>query len=183
MNAPLHRSRQRGMSLLEAMIATLVLSFGVVGLMMAQLTAASQNAAAGKLARATLVARDMSSRIASWPVNDPRIADSNGANNAVTLTSGYVDSVNPADYDSEPAPTTSSSFAAGGLIPNSRLDYNRDGTSDFRRFISVSPLTDAAGVTVGSRIGIVVVWQEGARARRLVIQQAKYDNAGALQGL
>lgn len=182
-SSPRARS-QRGTSLIEAMVATLVLSFGVLGLMLAQLTTAAQNSASAKIARATLLARDLASRVASWPSNDSRLNDANTANNAATFATGAMAAIDPTQYDMEPAPLSTATAVAGSPLPNDRLDYNGDGVADFRRFLSVAPLLDASGTVVGKRVAVVVAWPEAGRARRVVVHLTKYDNPlASLPGL
>lgn len=65
--AGVRRNNQRGVTLLEVMVAVLILAVGVLGAASLQLNAIRYSASAGHTTQATLVARDMLDRMRANP--------------------------------------------------------------------------------------------------------------------
>lgn len=169
------RRGQRGVTLIEVMAASVVMLIGVLGLLSAHITAATQNFSAARHARAVAIAEDVTAAVARWQYNDARIANSNTANDASVIESGrmYAAPV-AADFDTD---LNAAAVGAAPVLSNASLDFNTDGANDpdFQRFLTVAPMMDAAGNVIGRQVGVVVAWQDGAAWRQYVRFTAKYD--------
>ncbi|WP_163999980.1 type IV pilus modification PilV family protein [Pyxidicoccus caerfyrddinensis] len=158
----------RGTSLIEAMVATAALLFGMLGLLSADLVSFQQNAYAVKQNQATALARDMADTVSRWNYTDARLANDTG-NDTRVLESG-ASSLEPdwSAYELDMA-------TAAETTATSRTRV-LDSTS-FRRHVALRPLRDGA-TQLGLLVSAVVSWPEGGRWRQVVLHTMVYDPAG-----
>ena len=82
------RTHQRGLTLIESMVALLVISIGLLGIAALQITAMNQNTSSLNHSQAVWIAYNMSDRIRA---NLPEFANYDG----IDTTSGYTGSCEP----------------------------------------------------------------------------------------
>jgi type IV pilus assembly protein PilV len=85
---------EKGFTLMEVLVATVVLSLGLLGLEKMHLTAIQVNTIASRLTQATTLAQDRVERLMAMPYNDPLLADTTPTG---TFTS-YTDPNPPQGY-------------------------------------------------------------------------------------
>jgi len=97
------RADERGMSLIEVLIALTILAFALLGLMPLFASAVKTTASANQLSNANTLAREKLEELSGYPRNDPRISEGAHAND---LPSGYNPSsgavCGPAPYQTCP---------------------------------------------------------------------------------
>ncbi|HJR77292.1 MAG TPA: type IV pilus modification protein PilV [Nitrospiraceae bacterium] len=124
--------RQRGFSLLEAMVAAGVLSVGLLGLAGLQGMSLGKNVDAGEITRATNLATDITERIQN---NRQRVMEYSGIDTAVACPATYTD----------PAPFGLGNIMAVGV--GAQGDCNQ-----WRTVVAASGLANARGVLTVERL-------------------------------
>jgi type IV pilus assembly protein PilV len=66
---------EKGLTLLEVLVAMVVLSLGLLALTKMQITAIQVNAASGRLTQATAIAQDKLEQLMALPYDDPQLDD------------------------------------------------------------------------------------------------------------
>jgi hypothetical protein len=146
----------RGTTLIEAMAATVVLLFGMLGLLSADLISFQQNAYAVKQNQATALARDVADTVSRWNYTDARLTNV-ATNDALVLESG-----------------ASSSEPNWGAY---ELDLGTVPATTFRRHVALRPLMDGT-TQLGLLVSAIVSWPEGGRWRQVVLHTMVYDPSG-----
>jgi prepilin-type N-terminal cleavage/methylation domain-containing protein len=169
----------RGLTLLESMIAMVVLLIGGLGLLSLNSTAHRMNGDARRMTRATAVAQDLLNQVETWGYADARLANLRTTNDS-PLRHGDGDfrfeaSADPLGdelADHGEAELTPANF---GGIPAAQL---ADG--GYQRFWNVSAPDDANanGVEDGRRVAVIVRWPHGTTWRRIVLQGMAINPAG-----
>ncbi|BDG04280.1 type IV pilus modification PilV family protein [Anaeromyxobacter oryzae] len=131
------RRGQRGTTLLEAMIAMVVLLCGALGVIGINNLGLRLNDSARKMTRATAIAQDLVDNIALWPWGDARLTT--GAHAEVDLTAG------------------------GAVFPGVPLAELQDG-NDFQRSWTATYVDDADGDGTfdAVRVAVTVQWSTGS---------------------
>lgn len=183
---------QRGSTILEALLAMALIMTGAAGLIGLNNVGIRLDADGRRITRATAIAEDLAGQIALWPYDDPRLANSNSANED-----------DPGDAAANlqlPGPATGW-IDHGGFDTSGRVesDLTLGGTlwhgipsadvvsGGFERYWSVSAndpanpggLLDANRNTVPDalRVAAIVRWPAGAGWRRVVILVNKINPA------
>src|SRR5215831_1220609 len=68
---------EKGLTLLEVLVAMVVLSLGLLALAKMQITAIQVNAASGRLTQGTAIAQDKVEQLMALPYTDPQLDDKN----------------------------------------------------------------------------------------------------------
>jgi type IV pilus assembly protein PilV len=170
---------QRGVTLIEAMVAMVVLLVGAIGMVSIHSTGARLQGEAREVTRATAIAQDLMNQIQTWEYADARLANANAANDRDPSDDAGAFSVygTTPPFDHAEADLT----AGGGTwtgIPTAAL-----ATGGFERYWNVSTinpdgsLIDAAGngVADGMRIAVIVRWLQGSAWHRVVLHGYKVN--------
>lgn len=136
-------TQQDGFTLIEAMIAIMLLVIGILPLFAMQISSINGNAAANGLTGASIRALDQIEQILAWDSSDPRLNDNENVN--------FV-GVNGADV------------ADGSLAIDDFMVY-WDGTP---RMDPANP-----GTQVGIDMQVHVLWNEGGRRKQLTMNVTK----------
>lgn len=166
-HAPRNRASRRGMTLIEAMAATVALLFGMIGLLSADLVSFQQNAYAVKQNQATALARDMADTVNRWNYTDTRLANSTSNDTRVLESGAFSTEPDWSVYELDMATATGS-----GVTALARMD-----SSGFRRHLALRPLMDGP-TQLGLLVSTVVSWPEGGRWRQVVLHTMVYDPTG-----
>lgn len=165
---------QRGLTLIEAMIAMAVMIVGVTGLVGLSRQGLRLNAEGRRLTSAVGVAQDLAQQIETWEYLDPRLGNTSTANDA-----DYADAA--LEFENE---------APADAPDHAEADLEKDGTKwlgipgdtlttlGYQRFWNVAEIDDqnANGVPDGKRIAVIVRWQpQGDTWRRVVLHVAKLN--------
>ena len=175
---PMIRS-QRGVTLIEAMVAMVVLLVGAIGMVSIHSTGARLQGEAREVTRATAIAQDLMNQIQTWEYADVRLANANASNDADPSDDAGAFALygTTPPFDHAEADLT----AGGGTwtgIPTAAL-----ATGGFERYWNVSTtdqngnLIDAAGngVADGMRVAVIVRWLQGASWHRVVLHGYKVN--------
>lgn len=170
---------EQGTTLLEAMIATAVLLIGALGAISAHKFGLEANADSRKIVRASAVAQDLVEQMALWPFTDPRLANSNTANDADLGDTAFAFETNAPPSDHGEADLTAGGTTFAGLAQAEITDGIR-----FERYWNVAYVDDQDGDGVWDlvRIAVVVRWPHGGTAaspryRRIVAFTSKLNPA------
>jgi prepilin-type N-terminal cleavage/methylation domain-containing protein len=168
---PQHPS-QRGMSLIEVMIAVALLVIAGTGIAQMTMAGTALNADARRITRASAIAQDLLGQIQTWDYDDPRLAN--------TTTSNDLD-YGDGSQSFEAATGFTADHAEADLTLNG-LDWNGVPQADlaaggYERYWNVAELddTNGNGVPDARRIAVIVRWPHGAGFRRLVLYTAKIN--------
>lgn len=161
------RRTERGTTLIEAMVAAVVLLIGAVGMMGLHATGVRMEGEAREITRATAIAQDLLGQMQTWEYSDTRLANSNPANDGdVADTSrAFEDGGSTPPYDHLEADLSNAGASWNG-IPAAAL-----APGGFERYWSVSEPDDvnANGVPDGRRIAVIVRWPRGTNWHRVVL--------------
>jgi Tfp pilus assembly protein PilV len=156
------RAGARGVTLLEAMIAMVVVTVGAAGTIAVNAHQAARNGEARRITEATALAQDMVENMAGWAYDDPRLADTNaGNNNDLGDTARSFEGTNPTADHGE-----------ADLTLNGATWTGLPARGDFQRYWNVA----ADGTQ--RRIAVIVRWPQGAGFRRVVSYTARADMSG-----
>lgn len=153
-------SSQRGMALLEAMIAMIVVAIGATGAMGLHMHQLAQTGEARHTTTAAALAQDMVESMSLWAWNDTRLADSRTSNNSDIGDAARAFEGSTFEYDHAEADLGSSWTG----LP---------ARAGFERYWNVA----TTGRLV--KIAVIVRWQQGSGWRRLVAYTARADMSGA----
>lgn len=168
------RRMDRGFSLIEGMIAIVIMLIGLLGLASLQVVGVRANSFGRHMQQASMLASDLAENIERWDYNDTRISPTtlrtwNVSNSSDTSTMDSKYDLGRAD-----APSLTSDFsdkvgdskatvanALGTTYAGLSSDTDGDGTPDFVRYWNVwgTTINAAEGVT-GKTIQIIVRWKE-----------------------
>jgi len=154
---------QCGTTLIEAMLAMLLVAVGATGTIGVHLYQVARNAEARQITEASALAQDLVENMTLWAWNDSRLADSNTSNN------GDIGDTAHAFEGSSPVADHGEADLSTGPIPWTGLPA-RGG---FERYWNVA--------TVGSqsRIAVIVRWPQGGGWRRVVAFTTRASMTGA----
>jgi type IV pilus modification protein PilV len=181
------RPGQRGFSIIEAMIASIVMLIGLLGLAALQIIGVRSNHFGKHMTQASQLAQDLVESIQRWDYNDARLTP------AVARSWNAQDSASTAAVDKESdmgrgvaathtdgstytadftEGTTNSSktsaLAAAFCTPNPpgcpyiglSGDVDGDGVLDYQRYWNVWTTTFDGSTTTGKFVQVIVRWQE-----------------------
>jgi prepilin-type N-terminal cleavage/methylation domain-containing protein len=187
--------RDRGFSLIEAMVASVVMLVGLLGLAGLQITGVRANHLGKRMAQASLLARDLVQNMQLWQYTDPRLT-------ALTHPTLYVDTnasdirqywdagraISPAvqfDYtdgtDSSGAQRVSQLAASyEGVLSPTDPTLPAAEQVIFSRYWNVFNVDlNGSGTAQGKLVQVVVRWKEGnVGYRQVTTSFYKYDPAG-----
>ncbi len=159
-----------GTTLLEAMVALVVMLIGALGVISLHQQGLVLNADARRIMRASAIAQDLVDNIDHWPYTDPRLANSNGDNDAdVGDTAQAFEGASPPADHGEADLTTGGTTWTG--IPTANM-------GEFERYWNVAypDDSDGNGTPDGVRVAVVVRWPLGPnRWRRIVSLTTKFN--------
>jgi hypothetical protein len=139
---------QRGTTLLEAMVALVVMLVGTMGVMALHKVGVRLHSDARRITRASAIAQDLVDQINLWPYTDPRLSDANGGNNANLGDATYLFEQSGAP----PADHGDADLTLGGTvwfgIPTNAIDATALGGARFERYWNVGPCRDATGAVI-----------------------------------
>lgn len=171
---------QRGMSLLENVLAMGILLTGAAGVVAIQRQSSFYLGDARRITRATAFAGDLATQIQLWDFDDPRLANSNTANDAdVGDPAGLFETQKDPPADHGEADLTLGGKVWTGL-PGDLLQAN-----GLERYWNVS-FKDASlndldangnGIPDAMRIAVIVRWQAAGGWRKIVIPLVKVNPA------
>lgn len=131
---------EKGFTLIEFMIAVLVLGIGMLAVAKMQITAMSGNFAANNMTMASTLAQDKIEALKGLAFDNPDLADTNHANNASMTDPGSV-SFYPADH----------------LDPNNPID-STGRTEAVRRFTRLWNIADNTPMEGVKTMVVFVCW-------------------------
>jgi prepilin-type N-terminal cleavage/methylation domain-containing protein len=177
------RRSERGVTLIEAMVAMVILLVGAMGMMGLHSTGVRMESEAREITRATAIAQDLMNQIQTWQYTDARLANGNGANDVdVADDAGAfaTTALPPADHGE--ADLTLNGLDWNG-VPSTELT-----AGGFERYWNVSTVdmsgslidSNSNGVADGMRIAVVVRWPRGATWHRIVLVGFKLNPADRL---
>lgn len=152
----------RGISLLESMIAMVVVAIGAAGTIAVNAHMASRNGEARRITEATGIAQDMVENMAGWAWDDPRLSDNDTTNNG---------KLGDPDRKFETA-TFTADHGEADLTLNSATWTGLPTRGDFQRYWNVA----ADGTQ--RRIAVIVRWPSGAGWKRVVSYTSRADMSG-----
>ena len=162
---------QRGLTLIEAMIAMAVMLIGVTGLVGLSRQGLRLNADGRRLTSAVAVAQDLVSEIEAWDYADPRLANTSTANDADYADDAMLYEGDPGSFTPDHGEADLTKDGAAWLgIPTAQVQDLR-----FERYWNVAEFDDqnGNGIPDGRRIAVIVRWQDGGSWRRVVLYLAK----------
>jgi Tfp pilus assembly protein PilV len=187
------RFKNRGVSLVEALVSLTVFSFGLIGVTSLHLISSRSNAMMRRMSQATELAQDLVENIGLWPYNDPRLVPSDNItaiNNALVsaridlgqATSGgaLLSKPNYAEQATTLAVNPSALYNATTQYDGYTADVDGDGVPDFERYWSVFNVNLANdGLTNGKLVVVTVRWMEPALGRyRQITSTTFVSNSG-----
>jgi type II secretory pathway pseudopilin PulG len=157
----------RGFTIIEALVAMVVITIGSIGMMSLMSTGQRLNADARQMTRAIAVGQDLLGQIALWQYTDPRLAA--GATGGVDITDETL------KFQNQDSPPYDHSDAE--LISPPDADPNFNGISNasldgvYERYWNVAYVDDsnANGVWDGVRVAVIVRWRQTGVWRRVVL--------------
>jgi len=180
------RTHERGTTLLEAMVALTVLLIGALGTMALHTQGQRMEMESRGITRATAIAQDLMSQIATWAYTDPRLADANAANNTDFADSADLfENQTPPPFDHAEADLTLNGLSWNGIpgpgsaapVPYIGAPCTPGAEACYERYWNVST-TDAGGnlidsngngIADGVRVAVLVRWMEGTAWHRIVL--------------
>jgi len=195
----------RGFSLIEAMVASVVMLIGLLGLAGLQVTATRANHLGKRMAQASLLAQDLVQNMQVWQYSDSRLAPQGGATPAHTGTyadTNHADIVKFWDLQNSAAlqsavDGTSLTFdftdGPAGAAQVNQLAANYSGVLSpvdptlpageqtiYQRYWNVFLVDlNASGTPQGKLVQVVVRWKEpNFGYRQVTTSFYKYDPAG-----
>jgi prepilin-type N-terminal cleavage/methylation domain-containing protein len=116
-----NRINQNGFTLIEALVAMVVLTIGILSLYTMQVTAVNGNTTANRLSVATTVATNCYERLWSIPYNDAQLSDTAGAKTHTQAEiTGFV----------LPQGVTGVRWGVTTWLNNDNIDNDQDGEED-----------------------------------------------------
>ena len=164
------RSRTRGFTLIEAMVASAILMVALAALLPLQVYGARTNRWSERTLDASLLATDLSENVSRWSYTDARL-------NALQTVNSFSDSTVAASWnmgtaavatqtaqysDSPTRDQNATTFnALGATYQGLSSDVDGDGRPDFTRYWNVYSVDLAGtGTPSGKLVQIIVRWNE-----------------------
>jgi prepilin-type N-terminal cleavage/methylation domain-containing protein len=171
------RARGRpGFTLIEVMVAMMVLLIGAAGLVGLANQGNAMNADGRRVTRATAIAQDLLANVELWAYDDPRLANPTTANDT-----DLGDAAGLFETDAVPlADHGEADLALGGAwlgVPQGELDLGQ-----YQRFWNVAEVDDwnGNGIPDVKRIAVIVRWPMGTTWRRMILYTTKINPAESL---
>ena len=158
------RNNDRGFTLLEPMMAVLVMLVGAVGVLGLHRIGVTVNGDARRMTRATAIAQDLLSQIETWDYTDVRLVNANASNDATIGDPAFA-----FEGASPPADHGEADLTAGGAafhgIPAAGL------AGGYERYWNVAYADDsnANNIVDSARLAVIVRWPQGSSWRRVVL--------------
>jgi hypothetical protein len=170
--------RERGISLIENMMAVSLLLIGALGGIAIHRQSQQYLGDARKITRASTIAGDLATQIQLWDFDDPRLVNTNTANDAdvgdSTLQFQALD-VPPADHGEADLDAAGRGWTGHPVKNDPILAANA-----MERYWNVSLNNvdeNANGVPDAMRIAVIVRWRSEGGWRRIVIPLVKVNPA------
>lgn len=158
---------QRGLTLIEVMVATVVLLVAALGMLGLHATGVRLEGQAREITRATTIAQDLLAQVQLWEYDDPRLANASPANDLdfADTAAAFEAEGSPPTFDHAEADLSSAAYEWNGL-PAAALVGGR-----FERYWNVAELDDANanGNFDGRRVAVIVRWPRGSGWHRVVL--------------
>lgn len=171
------RPSERGLTLIEAMVALVVVMLGALGMLGLHNQGQRMNGDALRMTRATAIAQDLANQIETWPYGDPRLVNVNLANDLLVGDPNFeLENPTTTFFDYDEASLTLGGTAWLG-IPSA--DVQAGG---YQRFwiVSYSNVdSNNNAVPDAVRVAAVVRWPSGNGFRRIVLLSVKPNPAEA----
>ncbi len=179
--------RQRGFSIIEAMIASLVMMIGLLGLAGLQVVGVRSNHFGRSMTQASQLAQDLTENMQRWDYNDARLSPAaprswtvqNSASNAAVdkewdmgrgVSATHTDgSAYTADFtDGTTNATKTAALDLAFCAPNppgcpyigQSGDVDGDGVLDYQRYWNVWTTSFDGSTTTGKFVQVIVRWKE-----------------------
>lgn len=176
------RSRQPGFTLIEVMVSMVILLVGALGLMGLASVGNRLNGDSRRMTRATAIAQDLVAQIAMWPYDDPRLSNSNAANDLDIADDAQRFEGPFADLGAFAPDHAEADLALGAVaftgVPQAVLQ-----SGGYERYWNVSQPDDwnGNGTPDTRRMTVIVRWPQGAGFRRIVLFTVKINPADTQQ--
>jgi type II secretory pathway pseudopilin PulG len=178
------RHLQRGLSLIESMLAMGVLLVGALGLVAINNTGLKLNADGRRMTRAVAIAQDLVNQVQLWDYTDPRLGNVPSANNDADIadTADAFETSGSPPFDHEESELESTPSPSGGMLPWNGVPSADLVAGGFQRYWNISQPDDANlnGIEDGKRIAVIVRWPQGRGWRRIVLLTTKQNPADRL---
>jgi len=165
-----HRPVPRGFTLVEAMIASVILIIALAALLPLQVIGVRMNRWSERTLDASLLASDLSENIARWSYSDTRLT-------ALSTVNSFTDTTVAATWDMgtsaqashraqfSDSPTSDQNAATfnalGTTYQGLSTDVDGDGKRDFTRYWNVYAIDlTGSGTPSGKLIQVIVRWNE-----------------------
>jgi prepilin-type N-terminal cleavage/methylation domain-containing protein len=150
-------NNNNGFTLIEVMIAIMVLVIGLLGAGAMQLSSVNGNANASHLTEATNLALEQIENILSWDFNDARLADNENVN---FQRMGILGLIGPGN---------------SSIGVNNDVADNSNVVGDYTIYWDGTPRMDPGNpaLQVGIDLQVYVVWTEGARLKTVTMNFTK----------
>ncbi len=194
--SPMHkrtnrRAAQRGMTLIEAMVAMAVILVGLLGFMALQIVTSRANTYGRRMAQASALATNLAENTKRWPYDDGRLtpATLEGVT-SISATSvqtkwdlGRGETCAYKAHFSDKAGDTACASATQLLADDFQglaADVDGDGEADFTRYWNVykAQLSTTTPTENGKFVQIIVRWREPGVGYRQVTTMAYKPNPG-----
>jgi type II secretory pathway pseudopilin PulG len=167
-----------GVTLVEAMVAMVVLLVGALGMMTLHSTGLRLQNESREITRATAIAQDLLNQIQDWEYADVRLANSNSGNDRDVGDDAGLFAVHGSTPPFDHAEIDLPAVAAWTGIPTSGLS-----PGGFERYWNVSDKnpdgslidSNSNGVADGMRIAVIVRWPQGGTWHRVVLHGFKVN--------
>jgi Tfp pilus assembly protein PilV len=172
--ATIHPTPSRGFTIVEAIMAMMLLVIGAVGVLSLVTQSVRMNGDSRKTTRATAIAQDLVANIGLWAYTDARLVNTTDLNDAdigdASLT--FESATTPVTDHAEADLTANGAVWLG--VPASEL-----AVGGYQRFVNVSEGDDwnGNGTPDLKRIAVIVRWPQGAGFRRIVLFTSKVNPA------
>ncbi len=185
-----NRNAQRGFTLLEGMVALVLMLIGVLGLAGLQVVGVRANHFGKRMSEASALALDLEEQMGTWPYTDSRLAPvatlsgpSDPQIKGWDLGRAATTSYQPGFSDLAGDPNVVSGRA--GVLASGYLglqsDVSSTGSPDYVRYWNVYTYSD--GTSNGLLIQIFVRWKEPGLGFRQITSIAFKVNPAGFQGL
>jgi len=185
MAARTHRRGLRGFSIIEALIAAIVMLIGLLGLASLQIVGVRSNHFGRRLSQASQLAQDFAENIQRWDYNDVRLTPAavrswnvndttstaavdkewdmgRGASASHTDGTSYTADFAEGTTNATKTSALAAAFCASPGCPYMGLssDVDGDGVLDYERYWNVWTTSFDGSTTTGKFIQIIVRWKE-----------------------
>lgn len=169
------RHRQRGVTLVETVLAMGIMVIGAVGMIGLNNMGVRMNGDGRRMTRASAIAQDLVNQMQLWDYNDPRLANTNTANDADVADSAFA----------LEGPASSLVFDhTEGELEGAGVEWHGIPVADlantgYVRYWNVAQPDDlnANGIPDAKRIAVVVRWPQGSGFRRVVVLATRMNPA------